>query len=424
LLPAVVAGGVVVGASAALKYRSYTAVIGVATVLIALQRVVKIASAYAHNVTHLAQWDYLCFWLYGQTLAHHLDPYGPHSLRALPLPQPVDAEFSRDVLSVGIPYPPWSLVLFRPLGFFSDPHQGAMLWCAVEFAALLAAVVVISRWRSLTWNGAAAVAALVFLLPPSFATAGYAQTIPLTLLFLALYMVRIDKLDGGIWLAAAAVVKPFVLLVLLVPLLRRSWGQLAAAIGTLVIMTAIGLAIAGPTAFVDYVRESPIVRTPGSVLTESNNVPVVAYFLRAAHVMPPNAASLPPSLVALNLSLLLIGVSVAALVARRNAVLAFCAVLTLALLVYPQSNIHYAQLLALPLLALWRDPVFERRPLAMATLICGAYALLSVAGGADTMFATLLVWVICLATSLRGEPSVSLWRKKSGLPARCEPVFP
>jgi len=218
--------------------------------------------------------------------------------------------------------------------------------------------------------------------------------------------------------------KPFVLLVLLVPLLRRSWGQLAAAIGTLVIMTAIGLAIAGPTAFVDYVRESPIVRTPGSVLTESNNVPVVAYFLRAAHVMPPNAASLPPSLVALNLSLLLIGVSVAALVARRNAVLAFCAVLTLALLVYPQSNIHYAQLLALPLLALWRDPVFERRPLAMATLICGAYALLSVAGGADTMFATLLVWVICLATSLRGEPSVSLWRKKSGLPARCEPVFP
>jgi len=419
-----VAGGVVFGAKAASKHRSYAAAIAGATALIAFLRTVKIAGAYARNVTHLAQWDYLCFWLYGQVLAHHLDPYGPHSLRALPLPQPVDAEFSRDVLSVGIPYPPWSLALFRPLGFFSNPHHGAMLWCALEYAALLAAVVVLSRWKSLTWNEAAAVAALVFLLPPSLATAAYAQTIPLTLLLLALYMVRIDKVDGGMWLATAAIVKPFVLLVLVVPFLRRSWVQLGLAIGTLGAMTGISLAIAGPTALVNYVRESPIVRTPGSVLTESNNVPVVAYFLRAAHVTPPNAASLPASLVALNLSLLVIGVAVAALVARRHAVLAFCAVLALALLVYPQSNIHYAQLLALPLLALWRNPVFERRPLLAAAFIGAVYALLSVAGGADTMFATLLVWAVCLAVSLRGESSLGLRRKNNALVASCEPGFP
>ncbi len=403
VIAACVAGAIVLGTAYAARDRRAAVPIALGTLLVASYAAFGIAKAYARNVTHLAQWDYLCFWLYGQGLARHLDPYAPDALRAVPLPQPVDAEFARDVLAVGIPYPPWSFVLFRPLGWFADARRGAVVWCGIEFVAVLAAIVVLARWKPFSWNRAAAVAALVLFLPPSLATADLAQTIPLTLLFLALYLTRRDKRDAGIWLALAIGVKPFVLLLLVVPLLRRRWTEIGATLGTLAVLAAVGLAVAGPSALVDYFRESPLARTSGSVITEGNNVPVIAYLLRAAHTVPMNAVTLPHTLVALEVALLLIGVVATAFVVRRDPVLATCGLLAAALLVYPQSNIHYAQLLALPLVVLWSRLACANRPIATAALFSAVYALLAVAGGAETMYATLLVAAACFVVGARRD---------------------
>lgn len=381
--------------------RRRTVVLTVAATAIASVQLIRILKAYWNTVAHIPQWDYLCFWLYGQALARHLDPYGPRSLVALVLPRHVSADFAREVLAVGIPYPPWSLPLFRMLGLFQNVRYGAVAWCAVEFLAMLGAIYVLGRRKSHGWTNVAVVAAVIVLSPASLLTAYYAQTIPLTLLFLALFTVGVKRADGGLWLAAAAIVKPFVLLVFVVPLLRRDWRQFAVAVVTISAFTGIGMLVAGPTVISNYVRESPIARTPGSVLTEPNNVPISAYILRATHVEPHDAMSLPSALVALDVALTAIGIAAASLVARRDPLLAVSIMLTLSLLVYPQSNAHYAQLLVLPLLILCRRWRLEHRSLVGAGLVFLVYALLSIRGGEETMYATLLVWLVCLWISVR-----------------------
>jgi len=374
--------------------RGWRLALACATALVVLADLGVAAAA----VRHVGQWDFVCFWLYGHAVAAHANVYAPQTFAQLALPVPVDMAFRREILGVGFPYPPPSIVLFAPLGALANLRLASLLWMTLQLGALGGAIALLACGA-----GAArglAIAAFALALPSTAIGLGLQQTTPLALL--AVVVAGGGAPRGGIARGVAAglavIVKPVLVVVPLWLALRRRGSAFLAALVTVALATATALPLIGPGGLASYRAENPAARIPAGVFSESGAASLYAALLRARGDVGSFAGPLHDATfvtLAAVATLVTLGLTLRAQAAGGDLTLGLWIALGLAL--YPGTGAAYALLLVPSAVALARRLPAARGALAAA--IAFTLVTLTAAEGPGTFAAIAVLW-LTLATTL------------------------
>jgi hypothetical protein len=296
--------------------------------------------------------------------------YDPAVFHAFAKPFASDVPFVKEVLDVGFPYPPPSIFLFLPLGYASRFGGTSLeIWYAVQFAALVAAALVLRR-AALPDEGPGAallILAIALLMPALAFDTGYAQTNSLCLLFVALAFAGRNANWGPIFTILALWVKPYAGALLLADLARLRVRRLGVACAAVLLSLGAAFAFLGPQAMLSYIVSGPIGREPAYVYAESASLlGVLVRLAGAGHLA---AGAVHPWYLALAALLTAATLFLCARAPRGDS-LGFCLALLLGLLLYPGASASYGIVQIVPLLVLWN--LRERLPgntLGVAALI-------------------------------------------------------
>jgi hypothetical protein len=366
------------------------------------------------NIAQQPEWDFLAFWMYGQVAGQGLNFYEPQSYQELARPFSLSEEFTDEILSTGFWYPPPTMLLFLPLGAF-DVQTSYVVWYIVNGFALILDIV-------LLWNiflkksgltGLAFVTALMLALQATLFTIELGQTNFIVLLWMLLFWRDHERPRAGIWLALGILTKPFVAVLFLYLLLRRSWRVMVSALATLAAISLLSIVVFGPSTFFSYFTLNPTSKIPGYVYTESANQSLLATVLRLTQQDIGSASPLTQPIY-----LVITAFLVAAtgwLIYRLNRskmdwTLALSVLL--ALVIYPATLKHYSVLLIAPLLLLW----MHRKNLpggvwSVTGFITLSYVCAGFNSGDFVFVALALNWFALAGISVwaltrRGQPSV------------------
>src|SRR6185437_4805930 len=159
--------------------RGYAVLLGVVIVAFGALCMARARS----NVADPPRWDVQAFWLFGKVAVVGDDFYRPESfhavadsLRAAGEPVSTAGDFNRELLDVGFPYPPMTMLLFAPLGLLGL-HAAALLWYLVIIASTVAVIGVL--WHRLfephgRWE-LAFTTAMVLTLRATYSTYAFGQ---------------------------------------------------------------------------------------------------------------------------------------------------------------------------------------------------------------------------------------------------------
>lgn len=152
--------------------------------------------------------------------------------------------------------PPLLTVVMTPFGLL-EPLPGYRLFGLVTVALVVGSLLVVAREVRLPSVDTGLAVGAVLLGAPLLATVGLGQiyaflTVALTGAWLAAR--RGSAVGEGVGIGIAVALKPSLAPLLLLPLLRRSWTSAAAAAGTALSGTAVGVLVCGPAATVTWVR--------------------------------------------------------------------------------------------------------------------------------------------------------------------------
>ncbi len=360
------------------------------------------------NIAFPPQWDFPISWLNGYVAAQGLNFYDPESYRRLADTLPASADLSRFVISVGFHFPPPTIFLFLPLGFF-DIHTAYLLWYLVMIGVFVLDVVLLARlFLGGTASAIVLATALTLMLRPALATVWFGQTNFLILLMLLLFWRDRNAARGGVWLALGILIKPVFGLMSLYPVIRRQWRTLWCATVVLGILSLLTVALFGWETFASYFAHNPVARMPTDVYTESMNQSLLAEILRLTKYDFSDGSPLTHPLFVVLAAGLIAATALLALHRSANDDLALALMVPLALLVYPGTLAHYSIDLLVPLLAVWS----RRRELpggvfAAAAFITFEYAVLNTADSL-AIVANLVAWfglaIVQAAYILHAQP--------------------
>ena len=354
------------------------------------------ASTVLSNIRLPRQWDFGCFWLYGQLAAAHKNIYDPAVYAHVRLPFVPEWQFIDAVLGVGFPYPPPTIALFLPLGYIHNLSIGLALWYGVEFVALGAAAWILARYFMPEQHRRAAVliVAIVMALPSTQVNLGNAQTNFLLLFAIALVFVQRRLLQSAVWLTLAIWIKPYVGILFLLDIIRGQWRRLLVAATTVVVSFGVAALILGPTTMLTYVRSNPGGREPAFAFVESVNQSLLAVILRSQTNVPVHVSVLHEPIF-IGIALVMLAVTTfLCFRASRNSDLAFGLSLLLGMLVYPGTLASYGIMLILPLLIVWRSR--DRLPGNCWTVIIATACVTIAQGTFASIFAgNLALWLFC-----------------------------
>lgn len=355
------------------------------------------------NIAHLPEWDFLGFWLNGRVAAQGLNFYEPGHAQQLAQPFHPSADFTREILNVGFWYPPPTIFLFVPLGWF-DIHTAYLLWYIAH--SIILVLDIFWLWKLfLTKSGAlglALAAALVLMLFGTQSTVTYGQTNFLALLMLLLFWRDRSLLRGGLWLAVGIFTKPFLALLLGYLLLRRHWRVLRSTVFVLAALSLLTIMVFGPVTFFSYFRPNHYASLPSWVYTEISNQSLLAVILRHTHYELVHKSPLTqPIFVALSLLLTAIASWLVYQLDKRHEDWALVLTLLLTLLLYPVSQMFYSILLIVPLLLLWkRQQELIFGTWGVVVFITLEYAIMRHEDGNYVFIATTLTWLICTGIAI------------------------
>jgi hypothetical protein len=363
--------------------------------------VVRLAKLVSLRLSVPTEWDFLTFWLGARVAAQHLNFYDPAIYQAQALPLHPSHGFVLEILQVGYAYPPTSMLLMLPLGWFSYSIAYAW-WYAASFAALGVALTVL--WRSVVRGGSmgwALTAALVLAFRPSLETVSLGQTNFFVLLALSLVFVLRSRGASGAWLALGVVAKPVFVLAAPWFLLRRHWRGVAVTAVSFVLLGAATIALFGARTAGAYFRDHVVARFPHYVYAQPVNDSVLAALLRELHVHTMSALStVIPAYLLISLVLAAITAWAAWRGGEDGAPWSLGAAWAFALLAYPSSLSHYSVALLPVLLALAADPergVTARLGIPLVALV---YALHQWNAPEAVVIARLLAWGALVALAL------------------------
>ncbi len=308
-----------------------------ASVLLITVHAIAIGAVVAANVRFVPEWDFRVFWLHAQLAARGYDFYDRNLVRGFL----TTMHASPRMIELGRFWnPPQAMVLLLPLGYVNDLHAAYAMWYAVQIMALAGCLFLL--WREF---GAPVipVVALTLALQPTLANFVVGQThFVVLLLILLAWRARRSPL-GGVWLALAVVLKPVVLIVILEPVVRRSWRMLAGFATALLALTAVSFALFGFELNVRF-YSAGAGEVPRAMLTQPPNRSLLASVLRSGF----------PEWTFIVAALLVLAATAMVVWRDGKGWMSLASMLAAGLLLYPHTLDHYAVLLIVPIVALWR----------------------------------------------------------------------
>lgn len=321
-------------------------------------------------------WDVRSFWVWGRIAATTHGIYDPAQSISIGATFPRDSTWLQQFLNVGFIYPPPTILLFAPLGLFATPQQASPWWYAFNLTCLVASVTVL--WHAFFKRngivGLLVVAVLVAGFYPTTSTLFFGQPLPVLLLVLSLYLIVPSSIWRGILLGAAFIVKPLAIVFLLLPIVRRSWRELGAAIATIAAGFASAIVVVGWSNILPYFTNGPSRRYPLYIWMDNGNESLFSAVLRITH--QPVPVSLSQATLFLACAFVVSIVTCALCVRNSNADqrVLFSFLIAYALLVFPPSAGYYNDLLLIPILTLW-NRYGNSRPYAVGIYILALYVL-------------------------------------------------
>jgi hypothetical protein len=356
-------------------------------------------------------WDFLVFYLYGSVAIRGLDVYDPANFELvfdqLSIPFEPKPGLRAQVLAVGFPYPPPTLLLFAWLGLL--PFNAAqVLWYLLVLAG--GAIVIFLVVRHIPTDGRPSLdrtllaATLVMLLPAAPVNVSYGQTHWFGLAATLAALRAGPRLVSGVYAAVALLIKPFLLCVPAYLFLQRHWRSSAASIVTYAVFALLVIILWGfETTAADF-SVNLADRMPVWVFSQGNNQSLLGTMLRLAQPLTPLETSpivYPPFLV----SALVVLTSTAVLavrLARTRDPLLLSLLLTCAILIYPGTHTAYSVFLIVPTVQLLeRHPKVMRSPGLFASTIGTLYFLMGTASG--YFLANLAAWLTVVVSAVLGR---------------------
>jgi hypothetical protein len=318
------------------------------------------------SYSRIPEWDFIAFYLYslaGQSGGNFYDPelfrelFNSYKLGSFTGPV-----FFEEVVEVGFPYPPPTMILLFPLGWL-DVKISYFVWQSIMIIFLIASIyLLLDIFAFMNNEGvekilfALIITHLILLFPGVTSSFRYAQTNPMLLFFLLLLLKRMHYWDAGVYLAVMIMIKPLAVLFGIWFLLKRKWNVITAATLSGVIIIIISGVIFGFNVFVQYFISPPTDRLPEFVYSEPTNKSLSAVFLRLypTHLTFMDQSGITTLIIAISLILLLFTIFLSRQLARKSSLVSFLIFIPFALLVYPASLAHYS-LLLIPVILAFRE---------------------------------------------------------------------
>jgi hypothetical protein len=356
------------------------------------------ADAIAGGIASPPMWDFLCFWLYGRVADVLHQPYDPHAMHTIAAALTYDHTFAREILDVGFIYPPPAILLFAPLGIFANPRAALPFWYALLLVVLCINIVLL--WRRFLhadgWRGLLASALLVTLLPTTITVIAIGQTQFIAMAFLLLFISERSALRQGVWLAVATIIKPFLLVIFLYPLLRRAWGTLISGLLTFFIATLAALPLIGWHSIVSFIKDPTSKRLPDWMLTDISNQSILGWLVRSTHQQAHVTSAVhQPLYVFIVIALVVVTVWTIMRPNGRERDYCIALLVPLALLIYPGTGWHYTTMLLIPMFFLWSRREMMPHGAWIACAFTAVELALSDIENAQ-MFAFLAAWIVLL----------------------------
>ena len=298
-------------------------------------------------IKHPRIWDFTAFYLYGKVAANGFNFYEPQSFQIvfnnLHLPFTNFEGIVGQVVNVGFPYPPPTILYFAPLGFLSF-NTAVLLWTIFILLFLFGSIYIVydQFLKEYKLNGLMLITTMFFLWPPVRETILYSQTNFIALFFLLLMYKYSDKKFSGIFLALAFFTKPYMIIFTLFFLLRKQWKTLIYFTVTTIIFTAITFFIFGKSPFISYIYNNPTKRLPNAQFSEDINQSLHAVLLRANTITMDKPQEY---FYIMGCIFLLSAVYILFLLRRKLYDYIWAVLLLVALLVYPGTLSYYGVLL-------------------------------------------------------------------------------
>lgn len=377
----------------------WTLVASVALAVMAGWFALLLADIVEANHSNPAQWDFLAFWHWGTAATDGHNLFTATGLQSVELPIEPTMAYTEQITDAGFFYPPPTVFLFSPLGFLN--YQDAYLfWMTLHACAALGAIYLL--WTQLLDRRLVAGlffgATLFLMLPGSEANMTFAQTNFLALLLMLLAWKDYPTRRAGMWIGLSILVKPFLVGLLIVPLLQRSSRTiqgvaLSAAVSVVAFVLTFGL-----DTFIDYFTETPFRNSPRYVYYETVNQSLLAQLLRASGA--DEGSSFAGAYLVFILVAIAMLITVGSLVmrlGRDHKLLALSLALLTGLLLYPGTLSHGGALLVAPLLVLYSYERKGRDAIPWLTLTLALIAILVPESRIFYSFA--MYWLACLAVA-------------------------
>lgn len=242
-------------------------------------------TAFSYNAYGPRDWDFTCFYLYGNVAAKGMNFYSPDDyysiLKSISIPIELNAGFYREVIDVGCPYPPPTLLLFSILGFF-EYNVALIIWTILNSAFLLGSIVLVKNifFTKKGIEGVMISVTLILTFHSTLTTVFYSQILFILLFFLLLFYKNKSNSISGIFLAIAIFLKPFSAILLLYLIITRQKKAVVIFIISCFTICLVTVLMFGFQPFVEYILNNPNKRAPDSLFTEFNNQSLLAELFR------------------------------------------------------------------------------------------------------------------------------------------------
>lgn len=291
-----------------------------------------------------SEWDFTCFFLIGKVAHMGLDIYNPDNyyiaVQHADIPFTLSEGFRNEFMVTACLYPPPTALLFLPLGLMKY-MQGLYFWYGLIFIFMVGCLYLVRNtfFDIKSWRSWALVCIVILAIRPLRINITFAQTLIFLLFLLILVFKYREKRIAGLFLSISIFIKPFALILIVYFLLRKRWDILVSFLISTLLIGLLTLSIIGINPFLEYLFNSPTHRIPPEVLYENVNQSLFAVLYRALgniHLA---------KLLYYSSSILLLGISGFAIYHvsknRTSINLLFPLLLSLALLIYPNTLEHY-----------------------------------------------------------------------------------
>ncbi len=305
----------------------------------------------------IKQWDFLAFYLFGKIGVEGVDFYKTVDIQnlfsTLKLPFEVSPGFFEEVVQVGFVYPPFTMILIAPLGFFNI-ETANILWKILILLFLFLDIILLIKIFNAddsNWINMLIILVVTLMFRGTTSTISVSQTNFLLLFFILLIYKNPNDWKSGVYMALAVLIKPIAVIWALYFLINKKWTQLISLSISLILIIIISVILFGIDNYISFFSSPPTDRLPDWQYIEVGNESLFAVISRFISNFGISFENINVNLMVIILTLLLTLLTGFAShnLFKSKQKLSFLIFLPLSLLIYPGSLWHYSIFL-IPLL--------------------------------------------------------------------------